>query len=326
MTNPRCRPGGTSKPWLSVIFPVYRGQEWLDRALSSIANGACSGIEVIVIDSSPDLESMTIIRRYEERLELRIIDPGTVDGCFPKTNLGVEAALAEHISWLHQDDLWFPNRAEVVRNWIAQNPSAVLHLAPSAIIDRNDRQLGIWHCPLKADARPLDPSYLIEKLLVQNFIAVPSPIVRRDAWLACGGVDATLWYTGDWDMWLKLARSGDVVYHGEVTAGFRIHGSSMTATGSRQLEDFSEQQRRVVNSHIEAVAIERRLRVRRLAEASISVNTALAAGANGKSSAVFDAMRTIAGMGPINAMRYLHRSRLTERVLPRLKAKLAGVW
>src|SRR5258706_544869 len=110
------RPGAL-KPWLSVILPVYRGEEWLDRTLSSIAIGACSGIEIIVIDSSPDEKSMAIIRRFEERLELRIIDPGTIDGCMPKMNLGVELASAEHISWLCQDDRWFPIRIATGRNW-----------------------------------------------------------------------------------------------------------------------------------------------------------------------------------------------------------------
>ena len=314
------------KPWLSVILPVYRGEEWLERTLTSVAAGDCRGIEIIVIDSSPDLESMAIIRRYESRLKLRFIEPGGIDGCSPKMNLGVESASADHISWLCQDDLWFPNRVEAVRRWITECPGAVLHLAPSAIIDRYDRRLGVWHCPFKEDIRPLDAAGLIEKLLVQNFIAVPSPIVRRDAWLACGGLDTALWYTADWDMWLKLARSGDLMSHGEVTAGFRIHGASMTSTGSRALGDFAEQQRRVVDRHIEAVSLERRPRVRHLAEASISINTALAAGADGKSGAIIEAMRTLAGMGPVNAARYLHRSRLTERVFPRLRARLAGVW
>lgn len=312
------------KPWLSVVLPVYRGEEWLDRTLSSIIVGACPGIEVIVIDSSPDAKSMAIVRQYETELDLRIVDSGTIDGCSPKTNLGVEIASAEHISWLCQDDLWFPNRVGTVRSWIEENPHAALHLAPTAIIDRNDRQLGIWHCPLRGGPRPLDPSYLIQKLLVQNFVAVPSPVVRRDAWLACGGLDTALWYTGDWDLWLKLARLGDVLYHGEVTAGFRIHPLSATSTGSRELEDFAEQQRLIVDKHIASIPVERRSQVRKLADLSITINTALAAGANGKPDVIFEIMRTIAAMGPINMARYFHRSRLAERVLPRLKAKFAG--
>ena len=75
---------------------VYRGEEnWLDRTLSSVATGARPGIEVIVLDSSPDQKSMAIVRRYEKLLELRIVNPGEVDGCSPKMNLGVEAASAE---------------------------------------------------------------------------------------------------------------------------------------------------------------------------------------------------------------------------------------
>ena len=41
------------RPWLSVILPVYRGEEWLDRTLGSVAHDPDTGIEVVIIDSSP---------------------------------------------------------------------------------------------------------------------------------------------------------------------------------------------------------------------------------------------------------------------------------
>ena len=311
------------RPWLSAILTVYRGQEWLHRTLSSVA-AACPGIEVVVLDTSPDSECMAIILQYKDKLDLRVVDPGGIDGWPAKMNLGVQQASSDYISWLCQDDLWFPNRGEMIRNWIANNPDAVLHLAPTAIIDRNDRRLGVWRCPLKEETRSLDRSILLEKLLVQNFISVPSPVIRRDAWLACGGVDTDLWYTGDWDMWIKLARLGQVTYHGEVTAGFRVHPASTTSTGSCNLDDFADQQRRVVDRHIDAIPAEHRVYLRKLADASISINTILAAGANGQSGATMNAMRTLIALGPIDAARYLHRSRLAERVLPRLRARLAG--
>jgi hypothetical protein len=200
----------------------------------------------------------------------------------------------------------------------------VLHLAPTAIIDRDDRRLGTWRCPLVEMPGPIDRATLLEKLLVQNFVAVPSPIIRRDAWLVCGGLDLDLWYTGDWDMWLKLAGHGEVVYHDAVTAAFRIHGASTTSIRSRDSEDFAAQQRVVVERHIDAVPSDRRADVCRLAEASIAVNTALAEAAIGHPGKIMGAIGSIVALGPIGAARYLHRSRIVERVLPRVRAKLAG--
>jgi glycosyltransferase involved in cell wall biosynthesis len=312
------------RPWLSVILPVYRGEEWLDRTLGSVAHESDPGIEVVIIDSSPTPDTMAIVESFSDRLTLTIVDPNGIDGCSPKTNLGVARASADHLTWLCQDDLWLPGRTAAVRRWIADRPDAVLHLAPTAIIDRDDRRLGTWHCPLEETLGPIDRATLLEKLLVQNFVAVPSPIIRRDAWLACGGLDLDLWYTGDWDMWLKLASRGEVIYHDAVTAAFRIHGASTTSIRSRDSEDFAAQQRVVVERHIDAVPSDLRADVRRLAEASIAVNTALAEAAIGHPGKVMGAIGSVVALGPIGAARYLHRSRIVERVLPRVRAKLAG--
>lgn len=313
------------RPWLSVILPVYRGEEWLDQTLSSIAADADPGIEVVVIDSSPDDGSMTIIRRFADRVNFRFVDPDGIDGCSPKTNLGVRHASANHITWLCQDDLWLPGRTAAVRGWILGRPDAALHLAPTAIIDKDDKVRGIWNCPLVDGKEPVERNVLLEKLLVQNFVAVASPVIRRDAWLACGGLDLDLWYTGDWDLWIKLALHGEVLYHDTVTAAFRIHGSSATTTGSREASNFEAQHRIVVERHIAAIPASRRAQVRRLADASIAVNSALADAANGRSRALGEALMSVLRLGPVGAARYIHRSRIIERVLPRLRAKSAGV-
>ena len=54
---------------------------------------------------------------------------------------------------------------------------------------------------------------LIERLVVQNFIGIPAPTIRRDAYLSIGGLDDALWHTADWDQYLKLAAIGSVYYH-----------------------------------------------------------------------------------------------------------------
>ena len=74
---------------------------------------------------------------------------------------------------------------------------------------------------------------LLERLMVQNFVAIPAPAINRDAFLRVGGMDKSLWYTADWDLYLKLACAGPVYYAHEALTCFRVHGDSQTMTGSR---------------------------------------------------------------------------------------------
>jgi len=311
------------QPWLSVVLPTYNGEEWVHDALASVATDPDPGIEIVVIDTSTSPDTLAIVDSFADRLRLSIYRPDDIDGCTLKTNFGVEMARAPHVTWLCQDDIWLPGRANAIRRWIAAAPTAALHLAPSAIVDRDGRQLGVWRCPLPDMGRPLDPELLCERLLVQNFVGVVSPVISRAAWLACGGIDRELWYTGDWDLWLKLARHGDVHYRDLVTAAFRIHGNSATSTRSRNIEDFIAQHRQVVERHLVHVSPERQSRVRRLADGSICVNAGLAMAAHGMPGGIARAIWTLFRLGPVGAWQYLHFSRLIERVMPRVRAKFA---
>jgi hypothetical protein len=317
-----------SKPWISVIIPSYCGERWIDSALSSIAAEGAEGVEVLVIDASPTGATLKIAETYSNRLRLRAFDRRDLMSWQAKTNFGAEVAAASHLCWLGVDDVWFPGRAAAVRSWIHADPEAPLHLAPAAIIDRSGRKLGAWRCPLRSGGK-LTSAYVTERLLVQNFVAAPAPVFRKDAWLACGGLDESLWYTADWDIWLKLASLGSVLYHDPITIGFRIHAESLTVTGSREAAAFEQQMQIVLERHLPKLASASNT-LARIARASIAVNAALAATSTskgkGKGRQLFRAASQVLRLGPSGFYRYLRDSRIIERVAPRLRAKLTGAY
>jgi len=311
-------------PWLTVIIPSYRGEQWIDASLTSLVDEGTEGIEVLLIDSSPTSATRDIARRYTDRLLMRIFERCDLSSWQAKTNIGVELAQSSHVCWLGVDDLWLPGRAAAAQTWIDADPDAPLHLAPSAIIDKGGRKLGVWRCPFPAD-RELSSTLVTERLLVQNFIAAPAPVFRRDAWLGCGGLDEKLWYTADWDIWLKLVGTGPVYYHDPITVGFRIHDGSLTSTGSRDADNFANQMEIVLARHISRhPGLSRQTEP--VARASIAVNVALASASSGDLSGLWRAASKILRLGPTGIRRYLRDSRITERVLPRVRAKFAGVF
>ena len=313
------------KPTLSIIMPVHEGAEWIGATLDSLCNETADDLEVIVLDSSPTPATAAIVSRYTDRLPIRMMREPDIVAWQTKTNLGVETAAAEYACMLHQDDLWLPGRMDAVRRWIGRDPQADLHLAPTAIIDRKARRLGTWNCPLPSETA-LKPEFLLERLVVQNFISVPAPVFRRSAWLATKGMDAALWYTADWDLWFKLASIGRTIYHRDVTTAFRVHGSSLTVTGSRDALDFRSQMELVLSRYVDRLPAAIRSQAEPAAKASISVNVSLASASNGNLSQLSSAVGQVLGLGPSGIRRYLRDSRLGERVGSRLRAKLAGAF
>jgi glycosyltransferase involved in cell wall biosynthesis len=313
----------TETPWLSVLVPSHNGERWLAAALQSVLDQNAPGIEVVLLDSSATSASLEIAEGFAGRLHIRIERRPDLVPWPAKINAGAAMARAPWICMLHQDDLWAPGRGAALRRWLSGQPNAVMHLHPAYIIDGAGKRLGLWRCPLPAGHSPAQ--MLLERLLVQNFIAIPAPVIQRDAYLQVGGMDERLWYTADWDLYLKLLLAGAIYYHPEPLACFRIHGNSLTVSGSHTIDDFRSQMEIVRDRYIGRLAIGREDALR-IATVSIDLNVALAAAGNGKPGELLPALARLVALGPRKIGRYFRDSRIVERILPRLRARLAGSW
>lgn len=303
-------------PLLSVVMPVHGGGAWLDLALASVRSECPGDVEVVIRDSTPDRSRADVVERHARRLRIDYAYMPDVASWTRKTNLAVEAAHGTHICMLHQDDLWLEDRIGAARALIDRFPHASLLLTPCLLVDNGGRKRGEWHPPFPPGKVPSE--MFRDRLLVQNSIAVPAPVFRRDAYLAVGGLDETLWYTPDWDLWLKLGDHGGVVYDPRPATAFRIHGGSLTMSGDRQ--EFGQQLDLVLSRHLSAGS-----RYARLSRASARINTLLSQAAQHDWRALVRALGTLVALGPIDAARYLKYSRIVERTLPRLRLRLAGV-
>jgi GT2 family glycosyltransferase len=241
-----------TRPWLSVIMPTYNGERYLRETFASMVEQDERGFECVVVDGGSTDSTRAIIDEFSRELDVRVFVRPEFPNWVGKTNFGFGQAAAEHVCMLHSDDRWLPGRAAAVRRALEQHPDLALLLNPSLIIDQDGRTVGRWRCPLEPDT-VYSADALLEHLIVQNFVAVPAPAFRRDAALAVGGIDPVLWYTGDWDFYLKLARTGPTLYLDEMLTSFRIHGASLTMKGSANVESFRAQLETVLERHLPAI-------------------------------------------------------------------------
>ena len=166
--------------------------------------------------------------------------------------------------------------------------------------------------------RALQPLNL---LLVQNFIAIPSPVFRRSAVLDSGGLNEALWFSADWDLWLRLGALGPVRFIAETLSAFRIHPASQTAARKLLPNEWEQQLTKVFAEHLQSWLITGKLRasVQRVGMTSIAVNSALAAASRGEAINYSAVLLQLLALGPWGWRRYLRDSRIVQRVQSRLK-------
>jgi Glycosyl transferase family 2 len=278
------------------------------------------GMEVVYIDNGSTDHSVDIVRDFTNDLPVRVMTPSRFGNWVAATNFGLSEARGEWACFLHNDDLWLPGRIARLRHEMElAEGSLVLHNA--VFIGPDGSRLGPWTCPLPEGIVP--PYQFIERLLVQNFIAAPSPMFRRDAAIRSGGLDEELWFSADWDFWLRLGAMGPVRFVAETLSAFRVHPASQTAARKLQPGEWEHQLSTVFNRHFAAwVAPERRKRrVECAAKASIGVNSLLSAASRGEKISPLPVLLKLLGLGPLGWRRYLRDSRIVERVWSRLKVQ-----
>jgi glycosyltransferase involved in cell wall biosynthesis len=172
-------------PWLSVILPIHKGAAFLEATLAGAAAGDCSGIEFLFFDSGQDDgASRAIAMIYADRLDIIWTDAPETGPWTAKINRGVGAARASHIAMLHQDDLWLTGHHRALADTVEQMGDAALSIGPSRLVGSRGQDVGPWRMPFTPGRhRGRD---VAATLIVQNTIAVPAPVFRRDTFLAVG--------------------------------------------------------------------------------------------------------------------------------------------
>lgn len=310
-------------PWLSVLMPVFNGAGYLEAALESIRSEGPSGIEIVAADDGSTDGTLDVLRRYQSLLPLRIIHRGKDGNWATGVNRALREATARHACILCHDDIWLPGRLRFLLHALEIDPAPALVFHSALFIGPAGQRLGKWRCPFPRREGLLPREAVLERLLIQNFIASPAPMFDRKAALDSGGLDPSLWYTADWDLWLRLATRGPIVYSPEPLAAFRIHSASLTASRPRSDAEFRQQMQAVLDRHLPSVPAAARPRVAAEGGFSVDLNAMLAAAAHGRGLPGPGMAGRFLRLGPGGWMRYLRDSRVLERAGARVRLQLS---
>ena len=97
---------------ISVIVPVYNGEEYIERCINSVLNQTYKNIEVIVINDGSQDDTMTVLSKYQNVPNVVIVEKEN-EGVSKARNIGIERATGTYIYFLDADDWIEPATFEV---------------------------------------------------------------------------------------------------------------------------------------------------------------------------------------------------------------------
>jgi hypothetical protein len=169
-------------------------------------------------------ESVRALNLSADLIDEFVSDPG--GGAAAAINAGLRSMpdMVEFVSWLGDDDLLEPGALVAIENELVKNDKNVAGYGMCRYINVNGEVIGqnrsgSWAVGLAKWGPDLIPQ--------------PGSLIRRRSLERLGGLNETLKWAFDLDLFLRLARDGNVVFCPQWVSSFRWHPGSLTA-GQRQ--------------------------------------------------------------------------------------------
>ena len=205
------------RPTIAVVIPAYNAAAHIAETLGSVLAQTSPAEEVVVVDDGSTDGTAEIVREFGP--SVRCIRQSNA-GVSSARNSGIAAAGTDFVAFLDSDDLFAPAKLELQRPALAAGAVAVS--SGAVLTDDELRPLAI--------RRPELPADLLDRLFIEgNLIGSPSSVVAsRQALLDLGGFDERLSFTADWDLWIRLTRTGRLECVSEPLIAYRLRASSMS--------------------------------------------------------------------------------------------------
>jgi glycosyltransferase involved in cell wall biosynthesis len=232
-----------STPAVSVVIPAFRVTPYIAGTLDSVFAQTRQDFEIIVVnDGCPDTAGLrAAVAPYRQRIHYLEQRQG---GPSKARNTAIAAARGDVLAFLDGDDLWDPAFLASQLAILEQEPAAVLAWADSQPFDTATGGAGI---PTLMASEPPSGDCDVAALLTGRCVVFTSTTVaRRQAVVDAGGFDETLMRCEDFDLWLKLATRGRLLYNRAVLGRRRLHPTSQSASATAMLRAQVDVRRRFV--------------------------------------------------------------------------------
>ena len=207
-------------PLVSVTTPTLNQDEFLRQAIDSVLAQTYPRIEYWVIDGGSNDATHEILRSYGDRLRW-ISEPDS--GQSQAINKGFARSRGSIVAWLNSDDLYHPKAVERAVQLLESRPEVGLVYGRGALVDRGGETIRDFH--------EIEPFNLWRLLHFQDFILQPATFFRRGLVGKVGGLDESLHFGMDWDLWIKLSAVAEVAFLPQLLAYSREYEETKTSRG-----------------------------------------------------------------------------------------------
>ncbi len=207
-------------PLISIVLPVYNGENYLAQAIQSLLNQSFTDFELIVINDCSTDATEEVIRSFSDPRIVYAKNERNMHLIY-SLNKGLDLAKGKYIARMDHDDIALPDRLKKQVEFLEAHPEVMVL---GTLIERFSDQ-GRSFLP----KFPFEADDVAVSMLFFNPISHPSAMFRSWPVKAHGlRYNPDIFNAEDYALWWDMRQFGEIKNYPEVLLRYREHANQIT--------------------------------------------------------------------------------------------------
>lgn len=209
-----------SLPDITVLLPIYNGQNYIFEAIKSIQNQTYKKWELLIVDDASSDDSVLIIKEYQKKdSRIRLICNEKNMRIARTLNKGIKEARGVYVARMDDDDISLPERLEKEKR----------------ILDESDTiaVVGSWQKHFGTTNWVHKPPELLEEmkaaLLFECCVCHSTVMFKKNVFIENDFYYDPDFLSEDYELWTRVSRKYGFYTIPEVLGEYRLNGDNITA-------------------------------------------------------------------------------------------------
>lgn len=188
---------------VSVIMPVFNGEEHVSEAIESVLNQTYKNLELIIINDGSNDNTFNILDVYKKKdSRITVITNNRASGgpALPR-NIGMRASNGSYLAFIDHDDVWHHNKLEIQLK-ILTDLSLYFISSERINISNSQRKLDFKHTNLKINnnLKIFSHQLLRNNLINTSSVVIDKKIIQKEEF----NQNSKYISVEDYIMWVEL--------------------------------------------------------------------------------------------------------------------------
>ncbi len=218
-------------PLVSVLFPCYNHEEYVEAAILSVIDQTYKNIEILVLDDGSTDASVEILKKYSKYYKVEKYYQENKGG---RTRELQQYAEGKYIALMHSDDLWDKNKIALQVEYMEKHPDCDVCLSWCEYIDENEDAMEDY---IFRTGNASSYEWMLHFWKNGNCLCNPSSLTRRGTPVFPSAIGYACRQLPDFFKWLEVIQHGNIHIIPKILIRMRRHNKPGNENQSADTND-----------------------------------------------------------------------------------------